>query len=239
MELSWSYHGAIMCAHMRHADSSAQARHGRTFSCLPKFPHAYYDEMCPFRIEATAMICFRILIHRTYVDCGLVKVSEKCRFIIELINLLLMFVTFVLNIVLTVEISQMALGSWNDGWRRWDFDDWDQPVFPGMIVGFNVTQAVVLFLVMANSLHYWTNGKPCDAMAEKHKFLIRSWRSRGPDETCEFAGGPGDHHSDKTPVLLHLPLLAVTPAGGARPHERCPCCGHQVRHLLDRLAGCQ
>ena len=136
--------------------------------------------MCTFRIEATAMICFRILIHRTYVDCGLVKVSDKWRFIIELINLLLMFVTFVLNIVLTVKISQMALGSWNDGWRRWDFDDWDQPVSPGVIVGFNVTQAVVLFLVMANSLHYWTNGKPCNAMEEKNiSFLSGAGAAEG------------------------------------------------------------
>ena len=114
------------------------------------------------------MICLRILIRRTYVDCGMVKVSDKWRFIFELINLLLMFVTFVLNIVLTVKISQMASGAWNDSWRRWDFDDWDQPVFPGMIVGFNVTQAVVLFLVIANSFHYWTNGEPCNAMAEKN-----------------------------------------------------------------------
>jgi len=81
-----------------------------------------------------------LVITSTHVSSGYVTVSQKWRFRLELVALLLMVQTFLLNLVL---VFLGATGGSSQG---------------HVVLAFNVTQAAALVLIIAKSAHYWTRG---------------------------------------------------------------------------------
>ena len=87
------------------------------------------------------MICLTVTITKTYVDHGLYNVPQNTRFALEMLNLVVMFATFVLNIVLCII---------------------ERPPFetslPVTIFGINLFQALVLLIIMTMATYHWTKG---------------------------------------------------------------------------------
>ena len=85
----------------------------------------------------SAMICIRVVLTKTYVDHGLYNVPQNTRFTLEMLNLVVMFATIVLN------ASLCTIG----------FQD-----LQGVVLGINIVQALVLLLITAMAINYWTRG---------------------------------------------------------------------------------
>ena len=89
------------------------------------------------------MICLRVILTKTYVDHGLFNVPQNIRFGLEMLNLVVMLATFVLNISLCI------------------IEPWPLEMFQnlhGAIFGINFAQSLVLLLVMTMAIIYWTEG---------------------------------------------------------------------------------
>ena len=94
---------------------------------------------------------------KTYMDHGFFNVPQKARFAIEMVNLVAMCVTFILNISLC----------FTEHWENQEckfvhcaFEQWarDQSKLPGAILAISIGQALVLIVIMLNSIYYWTKG---------------------------------------------------------------------------------
>ena len=55
-------------------------------------------------MNLSSMLCIRVTISKTYTDHGLFKVPQKTRFSLEMMNLVVMFATIILNISLCVTV---------------------------------------------------------------------------------------------------------------------------------------
>jgi len=97
------------------------------------------------------MICLRVVISKTYVDHGIFKVPQNMQFIFEMLNLVVMFATFVLNISMCI-ITPMEQAIPSEYWLQ------DNSGIPGAILGINIAQAVMLVLIILNSIFHWTKG---------------------------------------------------------------------------------
>ena len=62
-----------------------------------------------------------------------------------MLNLVVMFTTIILNISLCFT-------------EPWENDDRDQSGLPAAIISINIGQALVLLIILANSIYYWTRG---------------------------------------------------------------------------------
>ena len=82
---------------------------------------------------------------KSYTDHGLFKVSQEARFSLEMLNLVVMFTTIILNISLCFT-------------EPWENDDRDQSGLPAAIICISIGQALVLLIILANSIYYWTRG---------------------------------------------------------------------------------
>ena len=91
------------------------------------------------------MLFIRVVISKTYMDHGLINVPQKARFALEVVNLVVMFATFILNISLCFT-------------EPWENQDRDRSKLPAAIFGISIGQALVLLLIMLNSIYYWTRG---------------------------------------------------------------------------------
>lgn len=88
------------------------------------------------------MICLRVVLTKTYVDHGLFRIPQKTRFTLEMVNLVVMFATFFLNISLC--ITELWL--------------WGSVDLLPLIFGTNIVHALVLLLIMAMAIFHWTKG---------------------------------------------------------------------------------
>ena len=88
------------------------------------------------------MICLTVTITKTYVDHGLYNVPQNTRFALEMLNLVVMFATFVLNISICITEQ-----------RQWEFQELHDVIF-----GIYIAQALVLLLIMTMAINYWTRG---------------------------------------------------------------------------------
>ena len=98
------------------------------------------------------MICLRVVISKTYVDHGIFKVPQNMQFIFEMLNLVVMLATFVLNISVCV-ITPMEQAIPSENWLQ------DNSGIPVAILGINIAQALVLIPIIANSIFHWTKGR--------------------------------------------------------------------------------
>merc|ERR1711963_1194224 len=90
----------------------------------------------------------RVVISKTYVDHGIFKVPQNMQFIFEMLNLVVMFATFVLNISISI-ITPMEQAVLSEYWLQ------DNSDIPGAILGINIAQALVLVLIILNSIFHW------------------------------------------------------------------------------------
>ena len=91
------------------------------------------------------MFCIRFTFVKSYTDHGLFKVPQKERFSLEMLNLVVMFATIILNISLCFMLP-------------WENEDQDQSGLPTAIVCISISQAIVLLIILANSIYFWTRG---------------------------------------------------------------------------------
>ena len=98
------------------------------------------------------MIYLRVVISKTYVDHGIFKVPQNIQFIFEMVNLVVMLATFVLNISMCI-IIPMEQDSSSESRSRVNSG------IPGAILGINIAQALVLILIIVNSIFHWTKGR--------------------------------------------------------------------------------
>ena len=100
------------------------------------------------------MICIRVVLTKTYVDHGLFNVPQKTRVTLEMVNLVVMFATFFLNISLCI----------TELWR------WENVDLLPLILGTNIVHALVLLLIMAMAIYHWTLGG-LSLLPLKHLYL--------------------------------------------------------------------
>ena len=91
------------------------------------------------------MFCIKFTIIKSYTDHGLFKVPQKERFSFEMLNLAVMFATIILNISLCFTLP-------------WENNDRDRSGLPTAIGCISIGQAMVLLIILANSIYYWTRG---------------------------------------------------------------------------------
>ena len=82
----------------------------------------------------------------SYTDHGLFKVPRKERFSLEMLNLVVMFATIILNVSLCFTLP-------------WGNEERDQSGLPTAIGCISIGQAMVLLIILANSIYYWTRGE--------------------------------------------------------------------------------
>ena len=114
--------------------------------------------------SVSTMLFIRVIVSKTYMDYGLFNVPQKERFALEMVNLVVMFVTFILNISLCFTVPWENQNSLEcgleprNGGCEWEVVDREQSNLPAAIGGSSIGQALVLALIMVNSIHYWTRG---------------------------------------------------------------------------------
>ena len=64
----------------------------------------YQENRGKTSVNLSSMLCIRVTISKTYTDHGLFKVPQKTRFSLEMMNLVVMFATIILNISLCVTV---------------------------------------------------------------------------------------------------------------------------------------
>ena len=93
----------------------------------------------------TTTVMLTLCLHYAYTDHGFFKVPQKARFALEMLNLMVMLSTFILNISLCII-------------EPWENQGRDQSSLPKAIIGSSIAQALLLLLIMVNSIYYWTRG---------------------------------------------------------------------------------
>ena len=117
------------------------------------------------------MIYLRVVISKTYVDHGIFKVPQNIQFIFEMVNLVVMLATFVLNISMCI-ITPMEQDSSSESRSR------ENSGIPGAILGINIAQALVLILIIVNSIFHWTKGRLLKWLKCKMQVIKK--------KTCQF-----------------------------------------------------
>ena len=80
---------------------------------------------------------------------------HRTQFIFEMVNLVVMLATFVLNISMCIVAPKEQNSSSGYGMQRVQ----DNSGIPGAILGINIAQALVLVLIILNSIFHWTKGR--------------------------------------------------------------------------------
>ena len=144
-----------------------------------------------------------LCLHYAYTDHGFFKVPLKARFALEMLNLVVMFSTFILNISVCIIQSLENQGR-------------DQSSLPNAIIGSSIAQALVLLLIMVNSIYYWTRGGLLLSLYAM--YITLNSRLRCCPSEGGFARGWCDHCScsDQRGKLLSL-LAALSPTDCHNP----------------------